>query len=141
MKYVQHAKTFKPESLAGHELIKGHVHTQINIEPPSAEAIEMVKDKFANNKYQPTTVSTHSPSYEAINDSFIGGPVMIDHTTVHPSNISLDQALDALKSHGVMFKSVSLNLSVHGTEFYAEMSVLDHDTAMELHKWLYGKGG
>jgi hypothetical protein len=155
MKYVQHAKTFKPESLEGHELIKGHTHSHVTINPTSAEAIEELKKAVA--KADISTVPLFAGNHlvhgiEPGDDAFIGGPVymgggQLKHTDViHPHDISVSLAMDALKYHGILFKNISMNYQpMQDVSIVAEMCAVGpeaQNSVMEMHSWMYepGKG-
>lgn len=90
--------------------------------------------------------SGNAPAQKGVTQ-YVGGPVgVIDKVSlgIHPANISVAEALDALKYHGVFFKNISMT---YGPGFEVEVQASigavgdnGHKAIMDLHEWLYSPG-
>ncbi|CAA2141439.1 hypothetical protein [Hyphomicrobium sp. ghe19] len=134
MKFLAHVKALKedPPSVqtAG---ILGHTHVH---------ALPYVDDSVVPKNYVDQYVDTQLTHI----NKFGGGPVFMGLDLagqIKPDKISVSQALDALRSHGVLFQNVSLHMSADSTELKCDLHIVGKEakqTAMAVHQWLYAPG-
>lgn len=138
MKFVAHAKTFKPDDPVSDQnapLFAGHAH--VHTPPHLIDGVMPIVEK--DHAYFSYGDPNWSPTKKYVDD------VLDAQTTVHPKPISISEALDALKAHGVFFTGVSSSYSPqNGMELTFNVQVAagpeTQYVASELHKWLYSPG-
>lgn len=174
MKFVKKIKKTKPEQWEGQlkpwhgkNEVKGHVHEPNILFVPgnlNEESLAKVKEFLAPLKSEKPALVAGDPPLDALTkvDYMLSGPVYhagdlapVDEKfftwaeakpTVHPENISVSLALDALKYHGIVFKNISMAYApLQDIEINATMwagSGKGQKAVMEMHSWLYtpGKG-
>lgn len=151
MKFTAHAKTFKPEeppSVQTKPLITGHAH--VHTPPHLMEAVAPLKSVKNYSDWVPISDPAQHMLIEEDNlatkayvdkqiSQFVGGPVFmgIDHAAVKPESISVTQALDALKHHGVYWKDLTVHHTPEGTELQANLMLVpsSKEVMIELESW------
>lgn len=145
MKFTAHAKNWKPpEEPKSKQTTEFaiHGHTHVHTPPHLLKEVKPLQqgDVVIGLDYGEPNWQTDFVTKQYVEEQltkFVGGPVMTPAQNIHPSDISITKALDALKHHGVYWKNLSVHHTPEGIDMEARISIFpkSKDALMELESW------